>query len=84
MAETPMAETAAADALGGGTPILEARGLHAAYGQVRVLHGMDFIVNTGGATAADIHAVISHVKKTVLEKTSVALKTEVVYLGDWG
>ena len=50
MAETPMAETAAADALGGGTPILEARGLHAAYGQVRVLHGMDFIVNTGGVT----------------------------------
>ncbi len=34
----------------GETPILEARGLHAAYGQVRVLHGMDFVVNTGGVT----------------------------------
>ena len=33
------------------TPILEAKGLHAAYGQVRVLHGMDFVVNTGGVTA---------------------------------
>ena len=34
-----------------GAPILEARGLHAAYGQVRVLHGIDFVVNTGGVTA---------------------------------
>jgi branched-chain amino acid transport system ATP-binding protein len=32
-------------------PILEARGLHAGYGLVRVLHGMDFVVNTGGVTA---------------------------------
>ena len=32
-------------------PILEARGLHAGYGPVRVLHGMDFVVNTGGVTA---------------------------------
>lgn len=32
-------------------PILEAKGLHAAYGQVRVLHGIDFVVNTGGVTA---------------------------------
>jgi branched-chain amino acid transport system ATP-binding protein len=38
-----------ADAVAG-TPILEAKGLHAAYGQVRVLHGMDFVVNTGGVT----------------------------------
>ncbi len=41
MAETPFVEA----------PILEAKGLHAAYGQVRVLHGMDFVVNTGGVTA---------------------------------
>jgi len=41
MAETPIVEA----------PILEAKGLHAAYGQVRVLHGMDFVVNTGGVTA---------------------------------
>jgi branched-chain amino acid transport system ATP-binding protein len=32
-------------------PILEAKGLHAAYGPVRVLHGIDFVVNTGGVTA---------------------------------
>ena len=34
-----------------GGRILEAKGLHAAYGQVRVLHGIDFVVNTGGVTA---------------------------------
>ena len=34
-----------------GEPILEAKGLHAASGQVRVLHGIDFVVNTGGVTA---------------------------------
>jgi branched-chain amino acid transport system ATP-binding protein len=32
-------------------PILEAKGLHAAYGPVRVLHGIDFMVNTGAVTA---------------------------------
>ena len=50
MVETPVSGTPGADTLGGAAPILEARGLHAAYGQVRVLHGMDFIVNTGGVT----------------------------------
>jgi UDP-N-acetylmuramate dehydrogenase len=43
----------------------------------------NFIVNTGSATAADIHAVIEHVKVTVNQKFGVELKTEVVYLGDW-
>lgn len=43
----------------------------------------NFIVNIGGAKAADIHAVIEHVKKTVLAQTGVQLKTEVVYLGEW-
>ena len=42
----------------------------------------NFIVNTGGATAADIRAVIEHVRTTVLAKTGVGLKTEVVYVGD--
>jgi branched-chain amino acid transport system ATP-binding protein len=32
------------------TPILQAKGLHAAYGPVRVLHGIDFMVNTGAVT----------------------------------
>lgn len=43
----------------------------------------NFIVNTGGATATDIHQVIRHVQATVKEQTGVELKTEVVYLGEW-
>ncbi len=31
--------------------LLEAKGLHAAYGQTRVLHGIDFAVEQGGVTA---------------------------------
>jgi branched-chain amino acid transport system ATP-binding protein len=31
--------------------LLEARGLHAAYGETRVLHGIDFAVEEGGVTA---------------------------------
>jgi len=50
--------------------------------QVSTKHA-NFIVNIGGAKAADIHAVIEHVKKTVLARTGVQLKTEVVYLGEW-
>lgn len=50
--------------------------------QVSMKHA-NFIVNTGAATSADIHAVINHVRATVLEKTGVELKTEVVYLGEW-
>ena len=36
-----------------------------------------FVVNTGGATAADVLAVIAHVQKTVHEKFGVMLETEV-------
>ncbi|HEY1934257.1 MAG TPA: ABC transporter ATP-binding protein [Acetobacteraceae bacterium] len=31
--------------------LLEARGLHAAYGETRVLHGIDFVVQEGGVSA---------------------------------
>ncbi len=43
----------------------------------------NFIVNLGGATAADVDAVIQHVRKTVKEKFQIALETEVRYLGEW-
>ncbi len=36
-----------------------------------------FVVNTGGATAADVLALIAHVKKTVKEKFGVELEPEV-------
>ncbi len=34
-----------------GTPMLEAKDLHAAYGLIRVLHGINFVVDAGGITA---------------------------------
>lgn len=43
----------------------------------------NFIVNTGNATASDVHQVITHVKNTVLKEHQIELHTEVVYLGDW-
>lgn len=50
--------------------------------QVSMKHA-NFIVNTGASSAQDIHDVITHVQTVVNEKTSVQLKTEVVYLGEW-
>jgi UDP-N-acetylmuramate dehydrogenase len=43
----------------------------------------NFIVNTGGAKARDIHMIIEHIKKTVKEQEGIDLHTEVVYLGRW-
>lgn len=50
--------------------------------QVSLKHA-NFIVNLGEATAADILAVIEHVRKTVKEQKSVDLHTEVIRLGEW-
>jgi UDP-N-acetylmuramate dehydrogenase len=44
----------------------------------------NFIVNLGGATAADIEAVIAHVQATVEEKTGIALVREVRIVGSRG
>lgn len=40
-----------------------------------------FIINRGGATCRDVMAVISHVYRTVLEQTGIALEPEVKLLG---
>lgn len=42
-----------------------------------------FIVNTGGATSSDIHALITHIKKTVMDKSGVQLENEVKLLGEF-
>jgi UDP-N-acetylmuramate dehydrogenase len=42
-----------------------------------------FIINTGGATSADIYALIRRVQDEVLKKTGVALQTEVKMIGDF-
>jgi UDP-N-acetylmuramate dehydrogenase len=49
--------------------------------QVSTRHA-NFIVNKGGARAADIEAVIGHVESTVREKTGIALVREVRIVGD--
>lgn len=42
-----------------------------------------FVINKGGATAADIFALIQHIQKTVKEQFGVELKTEVKMLGEF-
>ncbi|HEX9181504.1 MAG TPA: UDP-N-acetylmuramate dehydrogenase [Burkholderiales bacterium] len=42
----------------------------------------NFIVNAGGARAADIEAVIQHCKTVVLERTGIALEPEVRIVGE--
>jgi UDP-N-acetylmuramate dehydrogenase len=43
----------------------------------------NFIVNTGGATAADIENLIGEVRETVLQQTGVELHPEVKIIGDY-
>jgi UDP-N-acetylmuramate dehydrogenase len=42
----------------------------------------NFIVNTGGARASDIEAVIEHVRATVAARTGIALIPEVRIVGE--
>jgi UDP-N-acetylmuramate dehydrogenase len=37
-----------------------------------------FIINRGGATAADVSALIAHIKKTVYERFGVMLEQEII------
>lgn len=43
----------------------------------------NFIVNDGGATAADIRALIERCKRGVRDRFGVALREEIVYLGEF-
>jgi UDP-N-acetylmuramate dehydrogenase len=56
----------------------------AAVGGARVspTHG-NFIVNDGSATAAQIRELIDRCKRGVHDRFGVALREEIVYLGDW-
>lgn len=58
------------------------KGFQIGQAQVSPKHA-NFIVNLGGATARDVHQVIQHVRKTVFQKFSIELETEVRYLGFW-
>jgi UDP-N-acetylmuramate dehydrogenase len=50
--------------------------------KVSETHG-NFIVNEGGASAADIRALIERCKSAVREQFGVALREEIVYLGEF-
>lgn len=41
-----------------------------------------FIINVGGATCADVLALIEHIRATVREKTGVLLESEIRVIGD--
>ena len=55
------------------------KGLRVGQAQVSEKHA-NFIVNLGGATAADVRCLIEKVQKAVREKSQVALETEVKIL----
>ena len=58
------------------------KGLSKGGAEISKKHG-NFIVNTGDATAKDIHYLITYIQKEVKEQFKVDLETEVCYLGRW-
>ena len=58
------------------------RGFSVGGAQVSEKH-CGFVVNTGGATAEDVAALIREVQKRVREKFGVELETEVKFLGEF-
>jgi UDP-N-acetylmuramate dehydrogenase len=65
--------------------LVEAAGLKGAVhggAQISPKHA-NFIVNNGGATAADILALVALARRTVLKRFGVALELEVELRGDW-
>jgi UDP-N-acetylmuramate dehydrogenase len=56
------------------------KGARVGHARVSTTHA-NFIVNEGGATAADIRALIEQCKAAVLARFGVALREEIVYLG---
>lgn len=65
--------------------LIEAAGLKGSRvggAEISPMHA-NFFINTGGATAADIHALIDMARRTVFEKFNVQLELEVELLGEW-
>jgi UDP-N-acetylmuramate dehydrogenase len=58
------------------------RGVALGGARVSPLHA-NFIVNEGGATAADIRALAQRCRRAVAERFGVDLREEVGFLGDW-
>lgn len=58
------------------------KGLRVGGAQISVRHG-NFVVNRGGATAADIRALTAEVKRRVRDRFGVELTEEVLFVGEW-
>jgi UDP-N-acetylmuramate dehydrogenase len=58
------------------------KGLRVGGAQISRRHG-NFVVNRGGATAADIRALTAEVKRRVRERFGVELVEEVLFVGQW-
>jgi len=66
--------------------LIEAAGLkgrESGRAQISPVHA-NFILNLGGATAADVKALIDLARRTVQEQFGVTLELEIELLGDWG
>lgn len=61
---------------------LNLKGLKHGKAQVAPFHG-NFIINNGGATAADVKALIETVQSRVQEQTGFLLEPEVIFAGRW-
>jgi UDP-N-acetylmuramate dehydrogenase len=55
------------------------RGLARGGAMVAPFHG-NIVINTGGATAAEVRALMDEVKETVFEKTGFVLEPEIIFL----
>ena len=65
--------------------LIEAAGLKGSLeGRAQISeHHANFIVNTGGANAADVKRLIEQVQRTIWEKNSIWLEPEVRLVGEW-
>jgi UDP-N-acetylmuramate dehydrogenase len=58
------------------------KGLKIGGAQIAPFHG-NIIINTGGASSADIRALMDKVASTVKAATGFTLESEILYAGDW-
>ena len=58
------------------------RGFRIGAASVSDLHA-NIVINSGGATASEIRAVIEYVQDRVREELGFVLEREVLYVGDW-
>ena len=59
------------------------KGLALGGARVSPTHG-NFIVNAGGATAADLLSLIERCRSAVRDQFGVTLREEIVYVGEFG